>query len=419
MSDEGWGPTVRGGGRRRRPGRWLALLLLVAVAVGAGAAAWTLVRLPRVEVEELAATGSPMHVLVVGSDSREDLTDEQRRALATGAVAGDRTDTIFVMTIDRSRIALLAFPRDLWVERCDGSVGRINAAEDLAGPGCLVRTIRDLSGIEVAHYVRVTFGGFVDLVDAVGGVELCLDEAISDRDAGIDLPAGCQRLDGPDALGYVRVRKIDDDLHRIERQQQFLKALAAEVVSPRTVLDPRQTFGVATEAGDAIGVDDRMGVVSLARLTLGVRALATGAATTYTVPTTPHVTSGGAQVLLPHETEAEALFARFRDGRILDEATPGPDPDAPTPSDVRVVVLNGAGVSGLAAEVAGGLEHHGFTVESIANAERRATSVVRHPPGQDAAARLVADASPGEAMLEESGEVDTVTLILGENAAAP
>jgi LCP family protein required for cell wall assembly len=130
------------------------------------------------------------------------------------------------MTIQGGRTALLAFPRDLLVTRCDGSTGRINVAEAIGGPSCLVQTVRELSGIDVQHYLRVTFGGFVDVVDAVGGVELCLEEPIDDRDAGIDLPAGCQVLEGPDALGYVRVRKIDDDLGRIQRQQRFLQALA-------------------------------------------------------------------------------------------------------------------------------------------------------------------------------------------------
>jgi LCP family protein required for cell wall assembly len=325
MADQEWGPTVRGRARRRRPLRLVALLLVAVLLLAVGSAAWLAWRIPRTEVTDLAASGTPMHVLVVGSDSREDLTPEQRRELTTGATPGDRADTIFVMSVRGSEVALLAFPRDLWVPRCDGSVGRINAAEDIDGPGCLVRTVRDLSGIDVQHYVRVTFGGFVDIVDAVGGVELCLEEAISDRDAGIDLPAGCQRLDGPDALGYVRVRKIDDDFGRIERQQRFLKALANEIASPQTLLNPVRWVTVSTQAGDAVLVDRGMGIVPLARLGLGARGLAGGDAVTHAVPASPHTTGGGAQVLRIREAEAEALFSRFRDGSIFDEIAPTPD----------------------------------------------------------------------------------------------
>jgi LCP family protein required for cell wall assembly len=226
--DEGWGPPVRGRGRRRRRGlRWLLVTLLVVVLVALLLLVlWVSSRIPTIDVGELAGPTRPMHVLVVGSDSRDELTDEQRRELSTGSAEGDRTDTIFVLSVQGTRAAMLAFPRDLWVTRCDGSAGRINVAEDIGGATCLVRTVRDVSGLDVQHYVRVTFGGFVDIVDAVGGVELCLEDPINDRDAGIDLPAGCQVLEGPDALGYVRVRKIDDDLGRIQRQQTFLQALA-------------------------------------------------------------------------------------------------------------------------------------------------------------------------------------------------
>jgi LCP family protein required for cell wall assembly len=161
---------------------------------------------------------------------------------------------------------MLAFPRDLWVERCDGSGGRINAAEVIGGPSCLVRTVQDLSGIEVHHYLRVTFGGFVDLVDAVGGVELCLEEPIQDADAAIDLPAGCQRLDGTDALGFVRVRKIDDDFQRIQRQQRFVQALAREVATPSTLLNPVRLVGLTQEAGDTLAIDESAGVRSLGRI---------------------------------------------------------------------------------------------------------------------------------------------------------
>lgn len=413
--DAGWGPTVRGRGRRRRPLRGLALVLLVVLVVVAAGLFWVSSRIPRMEVDGLAASSQPMHVLVVGSDSRDDLTPEERRALSAGGGNGERTDTIFVMTLQGGEVGLLAFPRDLWVERCDGTVGRINAAVQIDGPGCLVTTVRQLSGIDVQHYVRVTFGGFVDIVDAVGGVELCLDDAISDRDAGIDLPAGCQVLDGPDALGFVRVRKIDDDLHRIERQQQFLKALADEITSPSTLLNPVELWSLSNDVGGAISVNRGLGPVSMVRLGLGIRGLAAGAATTHTVPADPRVTGGGAAVLTVRQTEAEALFARFRDGSILDEVGTGDEP-AVAPEDVRVTVLNGAGISGLAASVSDRLRAQGYQVLDVGNTDVRDVTVVRHPPGQRAEAALVARDAPGAAELEETTDVQDVTLVLGRDA---
>jgi LCP family protein required for cell wall assembly len=399
--------------RRRRPVRLLGILLLVVLLLAVAVSWWVSSRIPRIEVDGLASSGRPMHVLVVGSDTREGLSDDEVRDLTIGrGFEGERTDTIFVMTIRGSSVAMLAFPRDLLVTRCDGSEGRINAAEAVGGPSCLVSTVRDVSGIDVQHYVRVTFGGFRDIVDAVGGVELCLEDAIADRDAGIDLRAGCQVLDGTDALGYVRVRKIDDDLHRIQRQQQFLRALAREIAAPLTLFNPVRAVSLSGEVGDAIAVSDSMGMFALGRMAWGGRGLASGQSVSYTVPADPARTSGGADVLIIRETEAEPIFARFRDGSVLDETAEGVRPE-----DVRTSVLNGAEISGLAGRVGDLLGARGFDVVDVGNADPRDSTVIRHPPGQRAEADLVAGNLPVDADFEETSDVTSVTVVLGRDAA--
>jgi LCP family protein required for cell wall assembly len=413
VSEQSWGPTVSGGGGGRRAGRLvvrgLVVVVLLALIATVLLGLWLSNQIPREEVDGLAGGGTPLHVLVVGTDRREDLTREQQRDLGVGGEGGERADTIFVMTVRGGDVALLAFPRDLWVERCDGSTGRINVAIE-PGPTCMVQTIRDLSGIEINHFVRVTFAGFVDVVDAVGGVEMCLDEAIADRDAHIDLPEGCQVLEGTDALGYVRVRKIDDDLARIQRQQQFLQSLAGQVASPSTMFNPLRIYRLGDEAGDAVAVDDRLGLLGGLRLARGARGLAGGNAVTHTVPGTPE-RIGQAAVLIPDEAESEALYARFRDGSILDEVRAGI-----TPEEVRVSVLNGAGISGLAGQVAELLESRGYEIEEISNTDQREDTVVRHPPGEQDAAQLVAGDLPGEARVEEDGGVSHVVVMLGPSA---
>jgi LCP family protein required for cell wall assembly len=417
-TDDGWGPPTRGRGRRRSRGVLRILLIVLAIVVlgGLALAMYATAQIDRIPVEGLAGRGTPMHVLLVGNDARDDLTEEQRRELSVGSADGLRTDTILLLTIQGGDTAMLSFPRDLWVERCDGSLGRINVAEAIGGPDCLVETVRRVSGIDVQHYVSVGFEGFVDLVDAVGGVELCLDDPIADRDAGIDLPAGCQTLDGQDALGYVRVRKIDDDFGRMERQQRFVKALASEVVSPATLLNPITMTRLANETGDTLTVDRNMGMVSLARMAWGGRSLADGSAATYTVPADPRTTSGGADVLEIRTGEAEVLFSRFRDGSILDEVADADDAPELTRAEVQVTVLNGAGVAGLAGQTADALEASGYTIVEVGNAAGTDATVVRHPPGQDAAARLVAGDLPGSPAVEESSEVSVVTVLLGSDA---
>ncbi len=411
-----WGPVVEGRARRRRRvlivvSTLLATLLVVTV-VGV---LWANAQVPRMPVEDLAASGRPLHVLLVGSDRRDLLTAEEQRELSVGRAEGERTDTIMVLTIDRGQIATLAFPRDLWVRRCDGTEGRINAATAIGGPECLVNAIRDHSGIHVHHYIEITFGGFRDLVDAVGGVELCLDDPIRDRDAGIDLPAGCQRLDGVDALGYVRVRKIDDDIQRIGRQKEFLEALAREIAAPSLLLNPVRAIPVARQVSGALSADDTLGITGLWQLGRGLMALATGSADNYVVPTRPRVTSAGAAVLDTIVAEAEPLFEAFRSGAILGERGESNDDAALMPNDIHVTIYNAAGVAGLASQTAQQLAEEGFVIAAVGNADRQSVTRILHPPDDAEAANLVADSLRIQPEFDATTAVTTVTVILGED----
>lgn len=417
--EPGWGPAVEGRARGRRWRRVLVGLLALLVVTAVALPLVLLTQLPRTSVSGTAPTGTPTHVLVIGSDSREGLTREEQNELSTGradAITGRRTDTIFVMSLDAGDVAMLAFPRDLWVERCDGSIGRINVAYSIGGETCLVETVRALSGIPVQHTMTVTFGGFRDVVDAVGGVEICLDEAIADDDAGIDLPAGCQRLDGADALGYVRVRKIDDDLARIGRQQTFVRALAGEIADPATLLNPVRLVRLMNDMGSAVVVDDDLGPRAAFALARGARGLAGGDMVAHTVPSDPGTTAGGAAVLYASQPAAEELFARFRDGSVFDELA-GPDGDATVPpGEVDVLVLNASRIGGAAGRTAELLTGRGYRVTGVGNAEAtRDTTLVRHPSGREPAARAVADELAGPVSLESSDAVEQVTILLGRS----
>jgi LCP family protein required for cell wall assembly len=294
------------------------LVLLLVLAVAAPVAALLLLqREPVTGLASAPSVGRPLHVLITGSDSRAGLSQEERIALTTGSAGGERADTIILLTIDGGRAGMLSFPRDLSVERCDGTVGRINGALAIGGPSCLVETVHRLTGIRAHHHVTVTFGGFRDVVDAVGGVELCLDRPIRDRSAGIDLPAGCQVLDGADALGFVRVRKIDDDFARIARQQQFLRALAAELTDPTLLVRPWRLVPAVVGASRAVTVDEELGPVGLARLARGMRAVAAGDVVTATVPADGFTSSAGAALLRVRTAEAAPIFAGFADGSAL------------------------------------------------------------------------------------------------------
>ena len=415
-----FGPAMRGRHRRLSFGKAFGAavnfavfsVLLLALLMG-GLAVYASSQINREPIEGLGDGVGALNVLVVGSDSREGFTAEQLQQLGTEAVEGRRTDTMFLLSVSGGRAAMLSFPRDLFVTACDGQEGRINAAYARLGPSCLVQTVSAFTGIAIDHYVEVNLFGFVQIVDAVGGVPIYLEAPLVDAFANLDLSAGCHVLDGTEAIGFVRSRMVDSDLGRIARQQRFLRELAEEVVSPSTVVNVPRLFRVAGSAGRSLVADEGLGLIDLARLARAARGLAGSGLATYTVPANA-ANIGGAAVLVPDPAQAEPLLAAFRDGSILD-IPPAPDVSAVQPGDVPVQVLNGAGLEGLAAQARSYLEARGFSVTGTGNAEPTPTTVVRHAPGLEAAAQLVADQVPG-ASIAEDPQADGVVLVLGPDA---
>ena len=374
-----------------------------------------------VDVEELRDV---LNVLVVGSDSRAGLSAEQRRKLGTGSFEGTRTDTIMLVQLDprRQGAAMLSFPRDLLVERCDDSEGRINSAfeigkaGDVGGPNCVVRTVTKFTGIQINHYVEVDFAGFVNVVDTLGGVRLYLDEPIKDEDAKVDLPAGCVTLSGPEALGFVRVRKIDSDFGRIARQQRFIREMVDEVTSARVALNVPQLFKLVNAGAKAVKTDPALSLSVMRRIAFSFRDLSSKNIDARTVPAFNRTINGAAYVVADPEP-AEALFEAFRKG----VAAPV-DVGKKGPSNVRIAdvppvrVLNGTTLPGLAADAAAGLEARGFSVAGTANADSQKVKQTRivHPPNAPEEARLVAKVFPGAKLVSDLG-AEQLTVILGSD----
>lgn len=340
-AEDDFGPVQRGRSsriprprpRRRRPSgggpRLRTVLVVVLVAVVGFAASLMIVanvRLDRTQVQGLESAGlMRTNVLVAGGDSRSDLSEEQLDAIGTNRVEGNRADSLFLISTDGTSAALLALPRDLYVTRCDGERARINSAAAAAvggGPGCLVQTVSDLTGLAISHYVELNLADFVDVVNALGGVTMTLQEPLVDRAAGADLPAGRQELDGTEALSLVRSRRVGGDLARIQRQQQFLQAVMSKMTSPTTLLNPWRLARTTYAGAGALTVDRGFGPLDLARLGVGLAGAGSGLQT-YTVPTTPQ-SIGGAAVLVPDEGAAQQLFRSFADGSALRQAAEPP-----------------------------------------------------------------------------------------------
>jgi LCP family protein required for cell wall assembly len=362
-----------------------------------------------------------LNVLVVGSDSRKGLSREERDRLGTGSFEGTRTDTIILVQLDPARrgAAMLSFPRDLLVERCDGSEGRINGAfeigvtEGMGGPTCLVRTVSDFTDIPIHHYAEINFAGFVKVVDTLGGVKMHLEEPIKDADAKVDLEAGCQTLSGREALGFVRVRKIDSDFGRIARQQRFIREVVDQLSSARIALDVPRLFRLVNAGAQALETDQQLSLGVMRRIAFSFRDLTSNRIDSRTVPAFNRLISGVAYVVADPEP-AEALFEAFREGNAAPKNVGQKGASDVSVADVPPLrVLNGTTIGGLAAEASASLEARGFTVSGTANAEAQTLKRTRivHPSDRPEEARLVAKAFPGARLVSDVAAEDIVVTL--------
>jgi LCP family protein required for cell wall assembly len=213
---------------------------------------------------------------------------------------------------------LVSLPRDSYVPIPGHGMNKINAAYAFGGAQLLVRTVEQATGLHVDSYVETGLGGYADLVDAVGGVEVCVKTAINDAKAHIDVPKGCQTFDGKTALGYARARYSDPkgDLGRVERQRQVLAAIAGKTLSPSVVVVPWRAFPAAAAGGGALTVDSGTSPVGLAQFVLAMRSVAGGGGRSLTVPVarTDLQTPDGVAVQW-NTAQAKALFAAIRADR--------------------------------------------------------------------------------------------------------
>ncbi|WP_084037915.1 LCP family protein [Demequina sp. NBRC 110053] len=206
--------------------------------------------------------------LIVGGDSREGWDGGD-------SVEGNRTDTIMVLhRPEQGPTALISIPRDSYVEIPGNGSNKINAAYVFGGPELLVETVEDLTGLTVDTYMEVGFTGVAEIVDALGGVELCYDSDVSDRRSQLEWEAGCHVADGETALAFSRMRYSDPlgDIGRAERQRQVVGAVAEELLKPSTLLNPATLVPVANASFDAFTFSDGTGAFDLARMALALRS---------------------------------------------------------------------------------------------------------------------------------------------------
>ncbi|MCL2534756.1 MAG: LCP family protein, partial [Nocardiaceae bacterium] len=258
---------------------------------------------------------------LVGSDSRAGLTAEQDRALAGGGdIEGKRTDTIMLVHIPKSgATTMVSIPRDSYVNIPGIGKGKINAAfSQDDGEQLLVQTVEQATGVHIDHYAEIGFGGFAGVVDALGGVNMCVPYPIDDPLAGINLPAGCQDLSGPQALGFVRSRATAlADLDRMNNQRAFMSALLNKATSPTTLINPLRLWPMMTKTANSLQVADGDHLWNLAGLAWALR----GKMVTTTVPVGGfEVVDGWGDVLLWDREKASEFFDALANDRPIPES---------------------------------------------------------------------------------------------------
>ncbi|MGC2799713.1 MAG: LCP family protein, partial [Mycobacterium sp.] len=256
------------------------------------------------------ASGHGTTWLLVGSDSRQGLTAEQQQALATGGDTGNgRTDTILVVHVPAfgsgTPTTMVSIPRDSYVPIPGYGRDKINAAFAMGGAPLLAQTVEQATGLRLDHYIEIGFSGFATVVDGLGGVTICPTAPVDDPLAGVNLPAGCQTLDGRGALGYVRSRATPRaDLDRMVDQRRFMSALLHRAASPAVWLNPWRWYSVPHAVLDALTIDHGDHVWDLARLGWALH----GSVTTLTVPIGELTASDSGSVVVWDHQKAAALF---------------------------------------------------------------------------------------------------------------
>ncbi|MFE9775026.1 LCP family protein [Streptomyces sp. NPDC005931] len=309
-SPAGGGPSGDGGYVTRpapdwrRRIKWTTITVVTALVVTTvGTYFWADSKLNREvdlsKVIDRPEKGEGTNYLIVGSDSRAGMSAEDKKKLHTGSAKGKRTDSMMILHTGGNGPTLISLPRDSDVEiptfrgsesgktyQGTGRHVKLNAAYAEDGPELLVRTVEFNTGLHIDHYVEIGFAGFANIVDAVGGVEMDIPQDIKDTKSGADLKKGRQTLNGEQALAFVRTRYAlaGSDLDRTKNQQKFLSALANQVATPSTVLNPFRLYPTMGAGLDSLIVDKEMGLFDLADMFWSMKGVSGGDGTSMNMP---------------------------------------------------------------------------------------------------------------------------------------
>ncbi|TYB46582.1 LCP family protein [Actinomadura chibensis] len=428
----------KGRRRSRRVLRWTALGAAVVLLAGGAGAAWLyhdlMGGIEKKNVDDQLGADRPkklnksLNILLIGSDTREG--DNARYGAAAG-MSGARSDTAIILHLspNRDQAVGISFPRDSMVKipQCrkekGGTVpaqfGMLNAAFAYAGPTCTWKTLESLTGIHIDHFVQVDFSGFKRMVDALGGVQICVDKPVNDPRAELYLKAGKQTVKGEQALGYVRARYSlgnGSDLERIERQQKFMAAVVDKATSGSVLSDPAKTYKFLKAATKSVTTDDDLDLSAMRKLADGLKGMSAGQVRFVTVPVERYAPDPN-RVQWNQEL-AKPLFEAVKHDNDLpaEPAKPVQAKQAPpAPGKVNVTVVDAGGPDPLVRRVVRQLRQRGFKVakkveQGAAAPESR---IVYGAAAEAQASALARDVPDALLTADAAAPADGVRLVIG------
>jgi LCP family protein required for cell wall assembly len=366
------------------------------------------------------ASSGPLNVLLAGVDLRTGLTRQQQAELHVGHDVSTNSDTMMLIHVsgDRSRVTVISLPRDSWVEIPGHGMNKINSAFGLGGPALMVKTVEQNTGLTINDYVEVNFLGFVKVIDALGGVNICLPYPVNDPNSGLNLPAGMHHVNGLTALEYARDRHSFalSDLARIQDQQRLLASLLSEAIKSGTLADPVKLSNFLRAAVAAVKVDQDLNVTALADQLRGISS-ANVAFMTVPLANINYQTSTGQSAVLWDAKASGALFAKLKADQPVTKPAATPHQESPgglKRSQVPVDVYNGTLIGGLSAGTGTDLTQLGFPVTAGLTWSRQdiTQTVIEYPPGHQDAAKLVQHVMPGATLRQVSG-LTKIRIVLG------
>lgn len=375
--------------------------------------------------------GPAQNILLVGDDSRPANASQAELAqLSTQQDGGSvNTDTLMIMHIPAGggQATVMSIPRDSWISIPGHGHGKINSVfaigsanggGDTGGMKLLITVIQNLTGLHIDHFVKVSLLGFYDIAQALGPIQVCLNERAYDPYSGTDLPAGVSTLNAKQALSFVRQRHglPRGDLDREVRQQYFLSTELRKVTSTGVLLNPSKLNQLLTAVSSALETDPGLDLLQFASEFKGVSA---GQVRFTTIPTTgtPTITDDNGNRVSIVAVDFTALPTFI--AQIVGQTSDYTSAKAASPSGVSVQVVNGTGTRGLAATTATALKSLGFTVAGTSNADSTTSlTTVTYPAGMEAQAKALAQTVPG-AVVAQSSDVSKVTLTLGTDGLRP